>query len=166
MKSSIKYYSCTSPATMPISHTPFYTPVDLNPSTDPTASSLMSSHQTRGESSAVNFSSYSCSSLLPTSKDGNPISTPDSNLTYDMRGIMNGKPPELLYLPSDFLPTKKKTNWWKTWQKIGPMQFTLTEAFQRKIQMTLRWNHSWKGSTCFMKKSIIIWSNVFCRISW
>ena len=34
--------------------------------------------------------------------------TPNSNLTsYDMMGIMNGKSPELLYLPNGFLPTKK-----------------------------------------------------------
>ncbi len=109
VKSSIEYYSCAAPATMPISHTPFHTPVDLNPSTDSTASSLTSSHQTRGESSAVHFASYSHSSLLPTSKDGNPISMLESYLTYDMRGIMDGKPPALLYLPSDSLPIKKKT---------------------------------------------------------
>ncbi len=57
----------------------------------------------------MHFANYSHSSLLPVSIDGNPISMPDSNLTpHDMWGIMDGKPSKLLYLPSDFLPTKKK----------------------------------------------------------
>ena len=62
-----------------------------------------------GESSAVHFASYSHSSLLPISKDRDPISTPNSNLTsYNVGERMNEESPELLYLPSDFLPTKKK----------------------------------------------------------
>ncbi len=55
---------------------------------------------------------------------------------------MDGKPPELLYLPSDFLPTKKNELIRTMAIKYGPMQFTLTEAFQRKVQMTLRWIYS------------------------
>ena len=108
MKSSIEDYSCAAPETIQSSHTPFHTSCDFNPSTDSTASSLTSSHQTRGESSAVHFASYSHSSLLPISNDCDPISTPNSNLTsYDMGERMNGKSPELLHLLGDFLPTKK-----------------------------------------------------------
>ena len=55
---------------------------------------------------------------------------------------MNEELPGFLYLPSDFLPTKKKQIDTNHGNKYGPMQFILTEAFQRKIQMTLRWNHS------------------------
>jgi len=94
---------------MPISHTPFHAPVDLNPSTESTTSSLTSSYQTREGSSALHFANYSHSSLLPHSKDGYGISTPDSNLmSHDIRGGVDSKPPDLLFLPSDFLPIKKK----------------------------------------------------------
>ena len=107
--SSIEDYSCAAPETIPSSNTPFHTSCDFNPSTDSTASLLTSSHQTIGESSAVHFVSYSHSSLLPISKDHDPISTPNSNLTsYNVGERMNEESPELLYLPSDFLPTKKK----------------------------------------------------------
>ena len=69
---------------------------------------------------------------------------PDSNLTCDMRGIMDGKPPELLYLPSVFFQQRKNKLIRTMAIKYGPMQFTLTEAFQGKIQMTPRWKYSWK----------------------
>ena len=59
VKSSIEYYSCAAPETIPSSHTPFHTSCDFNPSTDSTASSLTLSHRTIGESSAVHFASYS-----------------------------------------------------------------------------------------------------------
>ncbi len=102
-------YSCATPSRIPPFHTPFHTPEDLNQSSYSTASSLASSQQPTRESLPVHFASQSCSSLLPISKDCNPISTPNLNLTsYDMGERMNGKLPELLYLLSDFLPTKKK----------------------------------------------------------
>ena len=91
----------------------------------------------------MHFVSYSHSSLLPISKDHDPISTANSNLTsYNVGERMNEELPELLYLLSDFLPTKKNKLIQTMAIKYGPMQFILTEAFQRKIQMTLRWNHS------------------------
>ena len=138
--SSIEDYSCVAPETIPSSHTPFHTPVDLNPSTDSTASSSTSSHQTMGESSAVHFAGYSLSSLLLTSKDLNPISTPNLSLpSYDMREIMNGKLPELLYLLSDFLQTKKNqidTNYGnKIWWYAVHFDRSLPEKDQNDSQM-------------------------------
>ena len=57
----------------------------------------------------MHFANYSQSSLLSTSKDGYHVSTPDSNLmSHDIRGGMDSKPPDLLLLPNDFLPIKKK----------------------------------------------------------
>ncbi len=57
----------------------------------------------------MHFVSHSHSSLLPISKDRDPISTPNLNLTsYNMGERMNEESPELLYLLSDFLPIKKK----------------------------------------------------------
>ena len=110
VKSSVQFNLCAAPGTMPISHTPFHGPVDLNPSTESTTSSLTSSYQTNREGlSALHFANYSHSSLLPHSKDGYGISTPDSNLMshYTMGGG-DSKPPDMLFLPSDFLPIKKK----------------------------------------------------------
>ena len=47
--------------------------------------------------------------------------------------------------------------------KYGDMQYTLIEAFQKKVQLILKWNLSWRRSTFFMKKPTIIWQNVCCR---
>jgi len=88
---------------------PFHTPGAFDPSIYSRTSSLTSSHQTTGTSYAVNYTSASKSSSLQTSNDKHLITTNDSNLSsYDMIGIMNGKPPDMLFLPNDFLPAKKK----------------------------------------------------------
>ena len=93
-------------------------------------SSLISSQQTTEESSAVYFASYAHSSLLPTSKDCNPISTPNSNLTsHDMMGIINRKLPEFLYLPNDFLPTQKN----QIDEKHGKTMCTSAVHFDRSL---------------------------------
>ena len=93
--------SCITPTTKPtiqISH--------CNKSRDSRESSLTSSHSTIKTSSTVTSSAVS---MLRTSYVQHHIPTPNSNLTsYDMVGIMNGKSPDLLYLPNDFLPTNKK----------------------------------------------------------
>ena len=105
VRSAAVIYQTTPPTTM----SPFCTPGVVDPSTYSEASSLTSSHQTTGMSSAVNFTSDSKSSSLQTSNDQHRITTNDSNLSSsDMRGIMNGKPPDMLFLPNDFLPAKKK----------------------------------------------------------
>ena len=88
---------------------PFHTPGVVDPSTYSEASSLTSSHQTTGTSSALNYNSDSKTLSLQTSNDQHLITTNDSNLSSsDMIGIMNGKPPDMLFLPNDFLPAKKK----------------------------------------------------------
>jgi hypothetical protein len=72
-------------------------------------SSLTSSHHTTGASSVVHVSSDTQSSLLPVSNNQQSMPSPNSNLTSDdLMGIINGKLPELLPLPNDFLPAKKK----------------------------------------------------------
>jgi hypothetical protein len=59
-----------------------------------------------------------------------------------MVGIMNGKSPDLLYLPNDFLPTNKKKLMKLMEGNFGLSLFISTEPFQRK---TLT-NHKWKNS--------------------
>jgi hypothetical protein len=89
----------------------FHTPEAFDPSTYSRASSLTSSHQTKGTSSAVNYTSASPTSSLQTSNDQHLITTNNLKLSaYDMIVIMNAKPPDMLFLPNDFLPAKKKTN--------------------------------------------------------
>ena len=95
------------------SQTPPHTPCTLNTSTYLRASSSTSSHQTTGSSSAVHIPSDTQSSLLPTSKNlipitSPPMTSPNSNLTSDDLMGINGNLPELLHLPNDFLPTTKK----------------------------------------------------------
>ena len=105
VKSAAVIYQTAPTITM----SPFHTPGAVDPSTYSESSSLTSSHQTTGTSSAVNFTSDSKASSLQTSNDQHRITTNDSNLSSsDMIGIMNGKPPEMLFLPNDFLPAKKK----------------------------------------------------------
>ena len=105
VKSAAVIYQTAPTITM----SPFHTPGAVDPSTYSEASSLTSSHQTTGTSSAVNYTSASKTSSLQTSNDQHLITTNDSNLSSsDMIGIMNGKPPDMLFLPNDFLPAKKK----------------------------------------------------------
>lgn len=105
VKSAEWNYSTAPTITMP----PFHTPSAFDPSTYSEASSLTSSHQTTGTSSAVNYTSDSKTSSLQTLNDQHHIITNDSNLSsHDMIGIINGKPPDMLFLPNDFLPAKKK----------------------------------------------------------
>jgi hypothetical protein len=105
VKSAEWNYSTAPTITMP----PFHTPSAFDPSTYSEASSLTSSHQTTGTSSAVNYTSDSKTSSLQTLNDQHLITTNDSNLSsHDMIGIINGKPPDMLFLPNDFLPAKKK----------------------------------------------------------
>ena len=105
VKSAAVIYQTTPPTTM----SPFHTPGVVDPSTYSEASSLTSSHQTTGTSSAVNYTSDSKTSSLQTLNDQHLITTNDSNLSsHDMIGIINGKPPDMLFLPNDFLPAKKK----------------------------------------------------------
>ena len=112
VKSSGAGYSYAAPTIM----SPFNTPCALDPSTSSRASSLKSSHQTTGTSSALHLTSSTPLSLLPTSMNQNHMTSPHSNLTSsDLMGIMNGKLPELLHLPTDFLPTKKKLIDEKNW---------------------------------------------------
>ena len=86
--------SCFTPTTKPTIHIPG----PYNQSRDSRVSSLTTSSTVSG-----------ALSIVPTSNAQHDISTPKSNLTsYDMVGILNGKSPDLLYLPSDFLPTNKK----------------------------------------------------------
>lgn len=104
VKSSTADYTNSAP-----SQPPSHTPCTLNTSTYSGASSLTSSHQTTESSFAVHVLSDTQSSLLPTSKNQIPMTSPNSNLTsVDLMGIINGNLPELLHLPNDFLPTKKK----------------------------------------------------------
>ena len=105
VKSSTADYSISAPTSL----TPSHTPCTLNPSTYSRASSLTSSHQTTGSSSAVHVPHDTQSSLLPTSTNQIPMTSPNSNLSSDdLMGIINGQLPELLPLPNDFLPAKKK----------------------------------------------------------
>ena len=86
--------SCFTPTTKPTIHIPG----PYNQSRDSRVSSLTTSSTVSG-----------ALSIVPTSNAQHDIPTPKSNLTsYDMVGILNGKSPDLLYLPSDFLPTNKK----------------------------------------------------------
>jgi hypothetical protein len=104
VKSAAWNYSSSPTTTM----SPFHTPCAVDPSTFSEASSLTSSHQTAGTSSAVNYTSASKTSSLQTSNDQHLTKTNDSNLSsYDMVGIMNGKPPDVLFLPNDFLQQGK-----------------------------------------------------------
>jgi hypothetical protein len=120
---------------------PFDTPGTFDPSTYSEASSLTSSHQTTGTSSAVNYTSDSKTSSLQTLNDQNLITTNDSNLSsHDMIGIINGKPPDMLFLPNDFLPAKKKLiderHGYKMWTYAVHFDRSLTDknpdAFQMK----------------------------------
>lgn len=86
---------------------PFHTPGAVDPSTYSEASSLTSSHQTTG-TSAGDYTGASKTSLQ-TWNDQHLMTTNNSNLSsHDMIGVMNGKPPDVLFLPNDFLPAKKK----------------------------------------------------------
>ena len=103
VKSSAGNYSTTPTKTM----SPFHTPGAVDPSTYSEASSLTSSHQTTG-TSAGDYTGASKTSLQ-TWNDQHLMTTNNSNLSsYDMIGVMNGKPPDVLFLPNDFLPAKKK----------------------------------------------------------
>jgi hypothetical protein len=103
VKSSTAGYTNSAP-----SQTLSHTPCTLNTSTYSRASSLTSSHQTTGSSSAVHVPNDTQLSLLPTSRYQIPMTSPNSNLTSDdLMGIINGKLPELLHLQNDFLPIKK-----------------------------------------------------------
>ena len=93
--------SCITPTMKP----PINRPCAFDQSTHSITSSLTSSHQTIRTPSVVSSSELS----MPTSYGQHHIATPNSNLTSsDMVGIMNGKLPDLLYLPNDFLPTNRK----------------------------------------------------------
>lgn len=84
---------------------PINIPGSFNQSSHSITSSLTSSHQTVRTPSIASTSELS----MPTSHGQHHIATPNSNLTSsDMVGIMNGKSPDLLYLPNDFLPSNKK----------------------------------------------------------
>ena len=103
-KSAAWNYATTPTTTM----FPFHTPDAVDPSRYSEASSLTSSHQTTGTSSTVNYTSASKISSFQNSNDQHLITTDDSNLSsYDMIGTMNEKPPDMLFLPNDFLPAKK-----------------------------------------------------------
>ena len=142
VKTSMQFHSCAAPAAMPISNTPFHAPSDLNTSTESTTSSLTSSYQTREGSSALHFANYSHSLLLPHSKDGYGISTPDSNLmSHD---IMGGGTVNLLtcyFFQAIFFRLRRNKLIRTMPTKYGPMQLTLIEASQRQILMTLRLNN-------------------------
>ncbi len=142
VKSSVQFHLCAAPGTMPISHTPFHAPVDLNPSTESTTSSLTSSYQTREGSSALHFANYSHSLLLPHSKDGYGISTPDSNLmSHDIRGGWTVNLLTCYFFQAIFFQLRRNKLIRTMPTKYGPMQLTLIEASQRKILMTLRLNN-------------------------
>jgi len=69
---------------------------------------LTSSHQTTGTSSAVNYTSASKTLSLQTSHDQHLITTDETKLnSYNIIGMMNGKLPDMLFLPNDFLPARK-----------------------------------------------------------
>ena len=119
---------------------PFHTPGVVDPSTYSEASSLTSSHQTTGTSSAVNFTSDSKTSSLQFSNDQHRITTNDSNLSSsDMIGIMNGKPPDMLFLPNDFLPAKKKLiderHGYKIWTYVVHFDQSLSDKNPDDVQM-------------------------------
>jgi len=93
--------SCVTPTMKP----PINIPGPFNQSSHSITSSLTSSHQTIRTPSIASTSELS----MPTSHGQHHIATPNSNLTSsDMVEIMNGKSPDLLYLPNDFLPSNKK----------------------------------------------------------
>ena len=109
LPSKVKLAAVIYQTTPTTNMSPFYTPGVVDPSTYSDAFSLTSSHQTTETSSAVNYTSASKTPSLKTSYDQHLITTNDSNLSsYAMIGIMNGKPPDMLFLPNDFLPAKKK----------------------------------------------------------
>lgn len=93
--------SCITPTMRP----PINIPGPFHKSSQSITSSLTSSHQTIRTPSIVSAGEFS----MPTSHGQHHIATPNSNLTSsEMIGIMNGKSPDLLYLPNDFLPSNKK----------------------------------------------------------
>ena len=103
VKSAAVIFQTTPPTTM----SSFHTPGVVDPSTYSEASSLTSSHQTTGTSSAVNYTSASKTSSLQTSHNQH-LTTDDLKLSSnDMVGILNGNRPDMLFLPNDFLRTKK-----------------------------------------------------------
>jgi hypothetical protein len=92
---------------------------------------LTSSHQTTGTSSAVNYTSDSKTSSLQTLNDQHLITKNDSNLSsHDMIGIINGKLPDMLILPNDFLPAKKKL----IDESHGYKMWTYAVHFDRNLQ--------------------------------
>jgi hypothetical protein len=54
---------------------------------------------------------------------------------------MNRKPPDMLFLPNDFLPAKKKLIDERHGYKIWTAAHS-TKAYQTKIQMMCKCNHS------------------------
>ena len=136
VKSAAVIYQTAPTITM----SPFHTPGAVDPSTYSESSSLTSSHQTTGTSSAVNFTSDSKASSLQTSNDQHRITTNDSNLSSsDMIGIMNGKPPDMLFLPNDFLPAKKKLiderHGYKIWTYVVHFDRSLSDKNPDDVQM-------------------------------
>jgi hypothetical protein len=136
VKSAAVIYQ-TAP-TITMSH--FHTPGAVDPSTYSEASSLTSSYQTTGTSSAVNFTSELKTLSLQTSNDQHRITTSDSNLSsHDMIGIMNGKPPDMLFLPNDFLPAKKKLiddrHGFKIWTSVVHFNQSLPDKNPDDVQM-------------------------------
>jgi hypothetical protein len=155
VKSAAWNYSSTPTTTMP----PFHTPGTVDLSTYSEASSLTSSHQTTGTSSAVNYTSASKTSSLQTSNDQHLITTNDSNLSsHDMVGIMNGKPPDMLFLPNDFLPAKKKLiddrHGFKIWTYAVHFDRSLPDKNPDDFQMQ-----------SFLKKMMLFYEDIYDNLT-
>ncbi len=137
-------------------------PCTLNTSTYSRASFLTSSHQITGSSSALHVPSDNQSSLLPTSKNlipitSPPMTSPNSNLTSDdLMGIINGNLPECYIFRMIFSRQQKNSLIINMGIKYGDIQYTLIEAFQKRVLLILKWNPSWRRSTFFMKKPTMI----------
>ncbi len=135
-KSAAGNYSTTPARVM----SPFHTPGAVNPSKYSEASSLTSSYQTTETSFAVNFTSDSKTSSLQILNDQHHITTDDSNLSsYDMIGIMNGKPSEILFLPNVHCPVKKilidERHGYKIWTYAVHFDQSLPDKNPDDIQM-------------------------------
>ena len=135
--------SCITPSTKPT----FHIPVPYNQPRDSRASSFhvrVPCHQSRdSRASSLTTSSTVTSgalSILSTSSAQHHIPTPNSNLTSnDTIGIMNGKSPDLLYLPYDFLPPNKKhineIHGRKFWTYAVHFDRSLPEEYPDELQM-------------------------------